>query len=184
MQKRYPWMLATVLLLASIIIPAKFSVPAAALEDSEESPGILLGAHIPPVDPSFGPNRLYYWQEVETFNQIVGHRHPIIMYYSDLTSGFGGYLLKFGGKSEFSSELEVLFNFDESDDWRVNFVNSVTTTMTDVLALKVSYAMLYDNQPVLVFVSPDADAPAGTPDAPFEFDELDTILTASLVINF
>jgi hypothetical protein len=40
-----------------------------------------------------GPNRLYYWQEVTTFNQITGHQHPIIMYYSDLTSGFGGYLL-------------------------------------------------------------------------------------------
>ena len=93
MQKQFPWTLATVLLLASVLIPGTLSVSAAALEDSEDSPGILLGAHIPPVDPSFGPNRLYYWQEVETFNQIVGRRHPIIMYYSDLTSGFGGYLL-------------------------------------------------------------------------------------------
>lgn len=94
MQKQCPWAPAVlvVLLAAAVLLHSGFSVSAAALTDSEESPGILLGAHIPPVDPSFGPNRLYYWQEIETFNQLVGRRHPIIMYYSDLTSGFDGYL--------------------------------------------------------------------------------------------
>lgn len=95
MQKQYPWALAIlpVLLLTSIVVNSIFSVSAAALTDSEENPGILLGAHIAPVDPSFGPNRLYYWQEVQTFNQLTGHQHPIMMYYSDLTSGFDSYLL-------------------------------------------------------------------------------------------
>jgi hypothetical protein len=58
-----------------------------------EHPGISLGAYIPPVDPSMGPNRLYYWQEIRTFNEIVGEFHPIIMYFGDLTSGFDDYLL-------------------------------------------------------------------------------------------
>mgnify|MGYP001128644444 CR=1 FL=1 len=95
MQKQVPWALAifVILLLATLLVHRGFDLSAAALaEESEESPGILLGAHIPPVDPSLGPNRLYYWQEIETFNQIVGRRHPIIMYFSDLTSGLGGYL--------------------------------------------------------------------------------------------
>ena len=92
MQKRYPWTPVIVLLLASVLIHIGLSVPATAQTDPEESPGILLGAHIPPVDPSFGPNRLYYWQEIEVFNQLVGRRHPIIMYYSDLTIGLEGYL--------------------------------------------------------------------------------------------
>ena len=95
MQKQCPWALVilVVLLMASIPIYSSSYVSAAALTDSEESPGIVLGAHIPPVDPSFGPNRLYYWQEVQTFNQLTGRQHPIIMYYSDLTSGFDSYLL-------------------------------------------------------------------------------------------
>jgi hypothetical protein len=79
-------------LLASALIHIGLYVPANAQTDPEESPGILLGAHIPPVDPSFGPNRLYYWQEIKIFNQLVGRQHPIIMYYSDLTSGLNGYL--------------------------------------------------------------------------------------------
>lgn len=81
-----------VLLLASILAHGGLAVAAVEPADSDESPGILLGAHIPPVDPSFGPNSLYYWQEIETFNQLVGRQHPIIMYFSDLTSGLDGYL--------------------------------------------------------------------------------------------
>jgi hypothetical protein len=49
------------------------------------------------------------------------------------------------------------------------------------MALKVSPTLLYDNQPVVVDVQPVAPATAA---APFEFDKLDTILTAALVINF
>jgi putative salt-induced outer membrane protein YdiY len=97
---------------------------------------------------------------------------------------FGGYLRKFGKNAEFTSDLEYLMNLDDTADWRVNWVNSVTATLTERIALKFSYAMLYDDQPVVVLVPPDADAPIGTPDAPFMFDELDTILTASVVINF
>ena len=93
MQKQYPWALVILVALLMAFAPIRGgSHVAAALTDSEESPGIVLGAHVPPVDPIFGPNRLYYWQEVQTFNQITGRQHPIIMYYSDLTSGFDGYL--------------------------------------------------------------------------------------------
>jgi hypothetical protein len=71
----------------------------AAGQDPAEAPGselegIVLGAHIPPVDPSMGANRLYYWQEIQDFNQITGRFHPIIMYFGDLTSGFDSYLLR------------------------------------------------------------------------------------------
>lgn len=97
---------------------------------------------------------------------------------------FAGYNRKFGESSEFASELEVLQNLDDTDDLRAGWINSVTATLTAKLALKVSYAIAYDNQPVIVLVAPDAGAPIGTPDAPFEFDDVDTILSASLVINF
>ena len=95
MQKQCPWKQAVlaVLVMASVLIYSTLPSTAAALTDEEDNPGILLGAHIPPVDPSFGPNRLYYWQEIEYFDQLIGRRHPIIMYYGDLTSGFDSYLL-------------------------------------------------------------------------------------------
>ena len=75
-------------------------------------------------------------------------------------------------------------NLDDTEDWRANWINSVTATLTERIALKFGYAMMYDDQPVVVLVAPDDDAPIGTPDAPYVFDELDTILTASVVINF
>ena len=58
-----------------------------------ESPSIILGAHVPPVDPSFPESDLYYWEEIQAFNRIAGRTHPIIMYYGDLTSAFTDYLL-------------------------------------------------------------------------------------------
>ena len=92
MHKQYPWMPVIVLLLASLLIFGGITAAAAEPADTESSTGIMLGAHIPPVDPSFGGNSLYYWQEIETFNDLVGRQHPIIMYFSDLTMGLDGYL--------------------------------------------------------------------------------------------
>ncbi|MFN2183531.1 MAG: hypothetical protein ACK2UU_06045, partial [Anaerolineae bacterium] len=76
MQKQCPWKQAVlaVLVMASVLIYSTLPSTAAALTDEEDNPGILLGAHIPPVDPSFGPNRLYYWQEIEYFDQLIGRR--------------------------------------------------------------------------------------------------------------
>lgn len=54
---------------------------------------IMLGAHIPPVAPDFPETDLYYWEEIQAFNRIAGRRHPIIMYYGNLTSAFTDYLL-------------------------------------------------------------------------------------------
>ena len=73
---------------------------------------------------------------------------------------------------------------DDTEDWRASWINAVTATLTERIALKLSYAMLYDDQPVVVLVPPDPGAPGGTLEAPYVFDELDTILTASVVINF
>ena len=97
---------------------------------------------------------------------------------------YTGYNRKFGKNAEFNSELEFLMNLDDTADWRASWLNSVTATLTEKIALKFGYTMLYDDQPIVVLVPPDAGAPINTPDAPYTFDELDTILTASVVINF
>ncbi len=92
--------------------------------------------------------------------------------------GFLGYARNLSETSTFSSELEVLQNLDESDDRRAIWINALTASVSEKMALKVSYTMKYDNQPVIIF--PLATAPT----LGFEFDDLDTILAASLVVNF
>jgi putative salt-induced outer membrane protein YdiY len=86
--------------------------------------------------------------------------------------------------SKFNTDLELLENLDDTDDLRAKWVTSLTASLTAKTALKVSYTTLYDKQPVELLVAPDATAPPGTPSALFEFDDLDTILAASVVVNF
>ncbi len=86
---------------------------------------------------------------------------------------------KFSETGELASSLELLQNLSTSDDTRVNWVTSVTSTLTDRLALKVSYTVRWDNDPVReVLSSPGFD------DVIWEHDKTDTILAASLVVNF
>ena len=66
----------------------------------------------------------------------------------------------------------------------MNWTTALTASLTSKLALRVSYALKYDRQPALLLVPPSAGAPPGTPDALFEFDTIDTILSASLVVKF
>ena len=91
---------------------------------------------------------------------------------------FLGYDWAISPNSAFSSDLEGLENLDESDDWRVNWISSITSSLSTRVALKVSYTVLYDNQPVVQVLD------VGPPVVAFEFDEMDTILTASVVLNF
>jgi hypothetical protein len=49
--------------------------------------------------------------------------------------------------------------------------------MSKKLALKVTLQWLYDNQPAALAISPTGEVLA-------EADDLDTVFTASLVINF
>lgn len=99
--------------------------------------------------------------------------------------GFLGYERLFSKTSKFNSDLEVLENLDDTDDLRAKWMNSVTASLSSRLALKVSYTILYDRQPVVQTLFDPTD-PTGTIIAPvnFEFDKTDTVLAASLVINF
>jgi putative salt-induced outer membrane protein YdiY len=94
---------------------------------------------------------------------------------------FLGYLYNISKTSSFTEDLTLLENLDDTDDLRARSVSALTASITQKLALKVSLTLLYDNQPVVVDVPPTDLA---TAPAQFEFDKLDTILTAALVINF
>jgi putative salt-induced outer membrane protein YdiY len=97
------------------------------------------------------------------------------------------YLHKFGANTTYQNLLVLDANLDDTDDWRADMINSVSVAMSEKLALKVSLQWLFDNQPSFsgapLF---DAPPPGGTlvGTVPVELDELDTIFTASLVVNF
>ena len=73
-------------------------------------------------------------------------------------------------------------NFDTTSAWRVNSATGVTAGFTDSLALKVSYTVLYSNEPLTKTIAPDAGA--GGQNALYTFDSTDTILAVALVVNF
>ena len=98
------------------------------------------------------------------------------------------YEKKFGETTTFLNDTILDENFDETSDLRVDMTNSVSVTMNSRLALKVSLQWLFDNEPAFeqvgLFIPPNVFP--GTPDelVPRELDNLDTIFTTSLVINF
>lgn len=79
------------------------------------------------------------------------------------------------------SEIELLENFEDTDDLRVNWLTALTASLSKVFAVKLSYLIRFDNQPVTELVPPETP---GDPDATFTFDETDTRFAASLVVNF
>jgi putative salt-induced outer membrane protein YdiY len=91
---------------------------------------------------------------------------------------FTDYDFAISDHSSFSSDLEFLENLDDTDDYRFNWVNSITASMTNNLALKLSYVLLFDNRPAVLTVSP------GPPPVLDEREELDQIFTTSLVVNW
>jgi putative salt-induced outer membrane protein YdiY len=80
------------------------------------------------------------------------------------------------------SDIKYFGDFDNSDNWQANWLTGLTVTMTKTVALKLGYAMIYDNQPAIVLIPLDSGAPGG--ELPFEADTTDTIFTASVVLNF
>jgi putative salt-induced outer membrane protein YdiY len=98
--------------------------------------------------------------------------------------GYLGYEFKISEKSKLTEDLNMFSNFDTSSAWRVNSITALTAGFTDNLAVKVSYTVLYSNEPPVKLVAPDAGAPIGTPDALYTFEKTDTILAVTLVVNF
>jgi putative salt-induced outer membrane protein YdiY len=84
------------------------------------------------------------------------------------------------GVAKIDSELELLENLEETDDLRINWLASVTASLSEVFAIKLSYQLRFDNQPVVEILPPDSP---GEEAATFTFDETDTRFSASLVVN-
>ncbi len=87
--------------------------------------------------------------------------------------------------TEFLSGLIVDGNLDDTGDVRGDLTNSIAVSISQLLALKTSLQLLYDNQPSLVAVP--LEFPAGSPTGEtvfVELDELDSIFTVALVVTF
>jgi len=92
--------------------------------------------------------------------------------------------------TEYVNDFVVDFNLESSDAWRADMINAIGVAINSKLALKVSLQALYNNAPptdsIPLFDMDPALGMGGTQidTVFFELDELDTILSATLVVNF
>ena len=94
---------------------------------------------------------------------------------------------RLGATTTYGNELVLNENLSDTSDLRGDMTNSVAVSMSRRLALKVSLQSIYDHQPAfreidLLAPPPPGGAKIGT--VLDELDTLDTITTASLVVNF
>ena len=80
---------------------------------------------------------------------------------------FGSYEFLLTEKSKFNQTLELLYDFDDSDNYNANSVTALITSLSDTFSIKTSYEIHYDNEPV-----------------PDSLEETDTILSVALIVNF
>jgi hypothetical protein len=80
-------------------------------------------------------------------------------------------------------------DLSDSKNWNGTWRNAFTTNLSEKLALKVGYDLVYNNRPA--FASVDLyNLPASNParvkvgTVPFQLKKTDTIFTTSLVITF
>ena len=121
----------------------------------------------------------------------AGVTYTVRQYVGEDWSSFAGFRFSLNGEQNIldNSKLSTQFTFDENlqemRDWRFNWVNSVTASISRSLALKVSLRMLYANVPALqnLPLFDDLGDPTGLT-VPYPLKKLDTFVTTSLVINF
>jgi putative salt-induced outer membrane protein YdiY len=80
--------------------------------------------------------------------------------------------------SSYSSLLVVNESFDDPTDLRADWTNSVAVTMSERLALKASYQLLFDNLPALTSV------PLGDGTVTFPLQKVDGTLSIAVVVDF
>jgi putative salt-induced outer membrane protein YdiY len=91
------------------------------------------------------------------------------------------YLNKLGQNTTYTNDLTVDENLGETSDWRADMYNGLAVAMNERLALKVGLRLQYDNLPAIDLV---ANTGVGPAQVPYELEELDTIVTISLVVDF
>ncbi len=135
----------------------------------------------------------YLWVEkAETIvKSSAGLTYTLRQYVGQDAESFAGFRVSTSGDQKLSksSSFATLFVFDDNlkntPDWRIDWTNSLTASISKSLALKVSlrtlYAHLPANQNLPLF------DPLGEPTGlfvPYPLQHLDIYLTTSVVLNF
>lgn len=103
---------------------------------------------------------------------------------------FGGlrvgwdYWRQLTGNTRFDSVLLLDENLSEGSDFRTDFINSLAVSMSESLALKASYQLLFDNEPSGSLIP--LVTLVGAPTETFvlaPLDEVDSLFTLALVID-
>jgi putative salt-induced outer membrane protein YdiY len=137
-----------------------------------------------------GIGNIWFESDVSGFRTDYG----VTFTYQDNVEGddqdFGGlrigwdYWRQLTGNTRFDSVLLLDENLNEGSDFRTDFTNSLAVSMSEHLALKASYQVLFDNEPSgsLIPLVTLVGAPTETLVlAPL--DEVDSIFTLALVID-
>jgi len=87
------------------------------------------------------------------------------------------------GPTEFASALIVDENLEKTVDFRTDWINSLSVSLSESLAFKTSFQLLFDNQPSLLQVPllDDLGAPTGNVSTPG--DKVDNVLMLTLVVT-
>ncbi|MGI9626491.1 MAG: DUF481 domain-containing protein [Longimicrobiales bacterium] len=91
---------------------------------------------------------------------------------------------QFNENTEFSSNLVLDQNFKLSEDFRGVWVNSLGVSMSENLALKTTFQILFDNDPSLVNVPLMSSIGDPLGDVGVPLNEFDRVLTVALVVSF
>ncbi len=95
------------------------------------------------------------------------------------------YRLQLTPTTKITSVLIADQNLEETADFRSDLVNAVSVSMTEQLALKISWQLLYDHQPALVGLPLINLVGVPTGDTVFApLDTVDNLLTFALVATF
>jgi len=135
----------------------------------------------------------YSWVEKER-TQVktdAGMTYTLRQYVGQDTNSFAGFRINLAAVQKVleSSSLSTQFIYDENlkkmTDWRFDWTNSVTASISKSLALKTSLRMIYTHLPAqqgLPLFDPEGLPTGLTVFVPLK--KLDTFLTTSIVINF
>jgi putative salt-induced outer membrane protein YdiY len=135
----------------------------------------------------------YAWVEKPktVLKTAAGLTYTLRQYVGRDAESFAGFRLSVNGDQKFSTNASYTLTFAYDDnlmnlpDWRFDWTNSVTATITKRLALKVSLRTLYAHIPANQSL-PLLD-PAGYPTGDFilyPLKKLDMYFTTSVVVNF
>jgi putative salt-induced outer membrane protein YdiY len=93
-------------------------------------------------------------------------------------------LRQLSASAQYSSALVADVNAEDTDDYRADWTNSVSVSVSERLAFKTSFQLLYDHLPALLKVDllDIGGAPTGTT-VLTPSDDIDSVLTVALVIT-